>query len=205
MQSYSSYELRDLIAKAKLGCRDSLGELLSIYRTYLGLVASVQMNQALQGKVSKSDLVQATFLQAQKGIAKFVGHSERELLAWLRKILISQLLKELRHYSTRGRNLELERKLYAQSEQSSVMLGSMLVAPGRSPSGTAMRRERSVLLADALAAMPEDYREVIVLRHLKSLPFPEVAETTGRTIDSVKGIWRRAITHLRMELGSRIV
>lgn len=202
MQSYSPLELSDLIAQSKSGCRDSLGELLSIYRSYLSLVASLQIDKPLQEKVSASDLVQATCLQAHKGIGDFDGNSERELLAWLRKILVSQLLNELRRYSTLGRNLKLERKLNTCSEQSSMMLGSMLAAPGHSPSQSAMRRERAVLLADALAGLPEDYREVIVLRHLQSMPFSTIAKQTDRTVDSVKGIWRRAIAQLRSSLGN---
>lgn len=205
MQSYSPLELSDLIAKAKSGCRESLGELLSIYRSYLRLVVSLQIDKPLQEKVSASDLVQATCLKAQKGIGDFAGNSERELIAWLRKILISQLLNELRRYSTLGRDLKLERKLNARSEQSSMMLGSILAAPGRSPSESAVRRERAVLLAEALSQLPEDYREIIVLRHLRSMQFSDIAEQTNRTIDSVKGIWRRAIAQLRTHLGNETI
>jgi RNA polymerase sigma-70 factor (ECF subfamily) len=57
-----------------------------------------------------------------------------------------------------------------------------------------------VLLADALARLPDDYREVIVLRHLNSQTFAEVAELLDRTVPSVKSIWTRAIRRLRSEL-----
>ena len=40
--------------------------------------------------------------------------------------------------------------------------------------------------------LPEDYREVIILRQLEGLSFPDVARRMGRTEDSVKNVWLRA-------------
>jgi len=54
-----------------------------------------------------------------------------------------------------------------------------------------------VLLADALERLPEDYREVIVLRNLQGLSFPEVAERMGRSVGSVEKLWMRGLARLR--------
>ena len=59
------------------------------------------------------------------------------------------------------------------------------------------RREQSALLAEALGRLDEDDREVLVLRHLEGLTFPEVARRLGRTEDSVKKRWPRALVRLR--------
>jgi RNA polymerase sigma-70 factor (ECF subfamily) len=61
-------------------------------------------------------------------------------------------------------------------------------------------RERAVRLAAALESLPRDYGEVIVLRHLEGLPFAEVAARLGRSQDSVKKLWARALGRLRTEL-----
>ena len=58
-----------------------------------------------------------------------------------------------------------------------------------------------MLLADALGQLPDDYREVLILRHLEGLSFPEVARRMGRTVDSVKKLWARALARLRQLLG----
>jgi RNA polymerase sigma-70 factor (ECF subfamily) len=58
-----------------------------------------------------------------------------------------------------------------------------------------------VLLADALGRLAEDYREVIILHHLEELTFPEVAGRLGRSVDSVKNLWARALARLRRLLG----
>jgi RNA polymerase sigma-70 factor (ECF subfamily) len=52
-------------------------------------------------------------------------------------------------------------------------------------------------LADALARLPDEYREVVVLRHLEELSFPEVAERMKRSVDSVQKLWVRALARLR--------
>ena len=79
-------------------------------------------------------------------------------------------------------------------------LNESLIAAHSSPSQQAVRREQAVLLADALQDLPEDYREVIILRQLEGLSFPDVARRMGRTEDSVKNVWLRALARLRRML-----
>jgi RNA polymerase sigma-70 factor, ECF subfamily len=43
---------------------------------------------------------------------------------------------------------------------------------------------------------------VLILHHLEDLSFPEVARRMGRTVDSVKKVWVRALTKLRRSLGT---
>jgi RNA polymerase sigma-70 factor (ECF subfamily) len=95
----------------------------------------------------------------------------------------------------------LERELAAELDQSSQMLDQRLEAPGSSPSQRVARREQAVVLADMLGRLPEDYREVVILRHLEGLSFPQVARRMGRTLDSVKKLWARALAQLRDSLG----
>ena len=75
------------------------------------------------------------------------------------------------------------------------------MAAGSTPSQQAARREQAVLLADALDRLPQDYREVIILRHLEGLTFPEVARRLDRTLDSVEKLWARGLARLRRSLG----
>jgi RNA polymerase sigma-70 factor (ECF subfamily) len=156
----------------------------------------------LQGKVDPSDVVQETFLEAHRQIANFRGNSEGELVAWLRRILAGQIALTLRRFlGTKGRDLKLERELAAQLDQSSEILDGGLVASNSTPSQHASRREQALLLADALDRLPEDYREVIILRHLEGLSFAEVSQRMERSEDSVQKLWVRALANLRRSLG----
>jgi RNA polymerase sigma-70 factor (ECF subfamily) len=80
-------------------------------------------------------------------------------------------------------------------------LAFALAARGPSPSQESARRELGVLLADAIKALPADYGEVIVLRHMEGLSFAEVAARMGRSVDSVEKLWVRALARLRRRLG----
>jgi RNA polymerase sigma-70 factor (ECF subfamily) len=187
-----------LLALARAGGPDALGRLLEGYRNYLTLLARVQIGRRLQRKVEEADLVQETFLEAHRGFDRFRGTSEAELVQWLRQILASRIAMLVRHYcGTQRRNIDLERALADELDRSSRQLGGALVASGTSPSQGAARREQAVLLADALARLPDDYRRVIRLRHLEGLTFVEVARQMGRSVDAVEKLWARALVQLR--------
>jgi RNA polymerase sigma-70 factor, ECF subfamily len=195
-------ELTNLLQEARAGNVAILGQLLERYRRYLLLLARVQIGQRLQGKVDAADLVQETFLEAHRSFERFRGTTEPELLQWLRQILAANLADLLRRYlGTQGRDIRLERELGTAFDQSSALLDRGLVASGSSPSQGAARREEGVLLADALSQLPEDYRDVLVLRHLEGLTFPDIARRLERSQDSVEKLWMRGLTRLRQLLG----
>jgi RNA polymerase sigma-70 factor (ECF subfamily) len=187
-----------LLQQARGGSEVALGQLLESYSHYLTLLARVQIGRRLQGKLDASDLVQETFLEAHRQIGHFRGTTEGELVAWLRRILAGRLALMLRRYlGTKGRDVKLERELAMQLDQSSQALDGGLLASYSTPSQHAARREQALLLAEALAQLPEDYREVIILRHLENLSFADVARRMGRTEDSVQKLWVRALANLR--------
>jgi RNA polymerase sigma-70 factor, ECF subfamily len=191
----------NLLALARSGDRLSLGQLLELYRGYLSLVARLQIGRRLQGKADAADLVQETFLAAHQNWEQFRGTTERELLRWLRRILAARLTDLMRRYlGSQRRDVRLERELAAELEQSSQDLDAGLLAKQDSPSQQVAQREQGLLLADALSRLPEDYREVLILRHMEGLTFPEVAQRLGRTLDAVKSVWTRALDRLRLSL-----
>jgi len=65
------------------------------------------------------------------------------------------------------------------------------------PSLKVSRQEMENQLVEAMAQLPEHYRDVLRLRHSESLPFQEIADRLGRTVDSVQKIWVRALAQLR--------
>lgn len=198
----SCLDVDELLTAARDGDAVALGRLLDSYRNYLLLLVRLQIGRRLQGKIDGADLVQETFLKAHRDFGQFQGRSESELLGWLRSILAATLAMQVRRYvGTQGRDVRLERALAEELDQSSRLLDAGLIASGSSPSQAAARREQAVLLADALATLAPDYREVIVLRHLEELTFPEVAERMDRSQDSVKKLWMRGLTQLRRALG----
>lgn len=187
----------DMLATARRD-PESLGRLLEQYRHYLRLLARIEIGRKLQGKVDASDVVQEAFLDAHRYFPAFRGGSEAQFTAWLREILAGTLANQVRRYfGTQARDPRLEVGLMADLDQSTAGLGAIPVDPQTSPSQQVARAEQSLLVADAIGGLPDDYQTVIVLRHLEGLTFPQVAERMGRTVDSVEKLWIRALAQLR--------
>ena len=203
MELIDSPKLERLLAQARAGDSLALGELLEDYRNYLLLLARLPIQRRLRGKVDPVDLVQETFLKAHRHFRQFRGSSEPELAAWLRQILSTSVANLVRHYlGSKRRDARLEQDLADELDHSSMALDRRLLAVGSSPSHRAARREQAVVVAETLARLPPDYREVIILRHLEELSFSEVAQRMDRTLDSVKKLWVRGLAQLRDLMGA---
>ena len=91
-----------------------------------------------------------------------------------------------RYLGTQARDIRLEQQLADQLDHSARRLDWGLIDAQSSPSRQASHREQAVLLANALDQLPKDYREVIILRHLEGLSFPDVSRRMQRSLDSVE-------------------
>lgn len=85
-------------------------------------------------------------------------------------------------------------------EASSVRLGAWLAADQSTPSEHAVRHEQAVLLANALARLPEFQREALVLHYWQGCSLAEIAGRLDRTTDAVAGLLKRGLKHLRLVL-----
>jgi RNA polymerase sigma-70 factor (ECF subfamily) len=81
--------------------------------------------------------------------------------------------------------------------ESSAKLEALLASEESDPSHGALRAERLVELAEALARLPEDQRTAVELRYLHGLAVPDVAGRMGRTTVSVTGLLYRGMKALR--------
>ena len=81
-----------LIAVARDGSsssqKDAKATLLAHFRDYIRLLAHLHMKSVLSAKFDESDIVQETFLQADRAFDQFRGDCEKELAAWLRRIMV---------------------------------------------------------------------------------------------------------------------
>jgi RNA polymerase sigma-70 factor (ECF subfamily) len=194
-------EADKLFGLAQRGSDSSLGRLMNLYTNYLKLLLTAQLDGRLRARISPSDVVQETFFEAHRDFHQFRGQSTGEFIAWLRRILINNLLRVVeQHLIAEKRDVRREvslERMRTGIDQSTVRLESLLAASGASPSADAQRRERELQLADALTVLPPDYRDVIVLRHIEGLSFDDIALRMERTSGAVRMLWVRAIRQLR--------
>jgi RNA polymerase sigma-70 factor (ECF subfamily) len=177
-----------------------LPEAFERYRPRLTLLARVQLGRRLRGKADPDDLVQETFLAAVAAADGFRGVDEAQVLAWLRAILTSRVHKLVeRYYGAAARDVRREHPHLFDTPDDSAAGGSRLPPADQStPSGAALREERAVLVAETLAVLPGDYRDVLVYRSIEGLSFPSVAERMGRSAGAVTMLWARAVRAFRL-------
>lgn len=198
IQEYSEeVPVPKLLQQARLGSAEALGQVLQLYRNYLTILATTQLDRKLRRRVNPSDLVQDTMLAAHTDFTAFRGCSERELLAWLRQILINCLHHVIEtHLKAKMRDMRREisvEQVGATLDRSACNFTQMLADRGPSPSAPMQQRERAVALADQLSRLSPQYRDVIVLRNLQGLSFEEVADRMDRKPGTVRMLWLRAI------------
>lgn len=168
-----------------------------VYRPWLNLLARLQLDSLFLGKFDASDIVQQTLLEAHRCRAQFRGNTPQQYRAWLRGILQNVVRHEVRRYrGVEARRIDRE-AIQRSADQSTQRLEAWLQADGPSPSGLAIESEQACQLAAALASLPADYQEVIVLRNLEGLSHEQVAERMGRSLGAVRMLWLRALAALR--------
>lgn len=186
---------------------ESRGVLLERWSNYLRLLARTQFNRQIQARVSDSDVVQDTMLEAHRDFANFRGQSTAEFLAWLRQVLLHNVARVVdRHLGAGKRDVRREQSLDQLArtlEGSAERFANLLADRGSSPSVKAIQQEELLALANAMVELPEDYYEVIADRHLEGLSFREIAQRMNRSEGAVRMLWFRAMDRLRVSLSEK--
>jgi RNA polymerase sigma-70 factor, ECF subfamily len=170
------------------------------FRTYLRMLAELQLGHGGRAKIDPSDIVQQTLLDAHRDRDQFRGRTEAEMAAWLRRLLACNLADAVRLLGRAKRDAARERSLEAAIESSSARLEAWLAAEQSSPSERAERNEAILRLVDALARLPDANRQALVMRHCQGLSLVEISARLGRTPPAVAGLLKRGLAELRILL-----
>jgi RNA polymerase sigma-70 factor, ECF subfamily len=192
--------LARLLDLARDGDEAAQERLFAVCRNYVAVLARAKIESWMRAKVDASDLCQQTMLEAVRGLGDFRGTTPHEWLAWLRTVLHRNELQFVRaHRQTDKRQIGREMRLVPDDGSDA---GGAYEPPaaGPGPSTIFIVRQDELRLADAIAALPPDYQDVIMLRHVERLAFDEVARRMGRSLPAVQMMWLRALRRLRQTM-----
>jgi RNA polymerase sigma-70 factor (ECF subfamily) len=136
------------------------------------------------------DALQEGMLSAYRNLPRFEGRSQ--FSTWLTRIAVHRALEVAQ--GRREDSLDVPEQDYK----------SRLRSRGRNPEEHAVRREANVLLDQALARLPEIYRDVVVMRYLQESDTAETAENLNITESNVKVRLHRACTMMRRHLSNAL-
>jgi RNA polymerase sigma-70 factor (ECF subfamily) len=188
----------DSLVAARSGSLEALGQALDTYRAYLLAIAERELDPELKAKGGASDLVQETLLEAIGGFAKFQGQSDAELKAWLRRLLLHNVVDFTRQYRGAEKR-ELARERHLESGTSSSEISPEVADSGPSPSAVAAQSEQAHDIKKALEKLPEDYRRIIALRYQEERSFEDIGQLMNLSANAARKLWARAIKRLRQE------
>lgn len=190
MLTYSEQSTwNNLIQAAKSGDNHAVDEIVIRLRDYLLVIANGESDGRLAAKFGNSDIVQQTLLDAHRGFADFQGNSEYELRAWLKKIVLRNILDFSRGFtSTQARDVGKEQFIehFASSTQ-----------PSETPSQLLSRCETDHELLSAIEQLPERQRFVVEARHRWDWSYSEIAAELGATEVAARKLWSRALKNLK--------
>ena len=193
--------LTALLLAARGGSAEELGTLFESCRDYLLLVANRELAADIHPKAAPSDLVQQTLTEACQDFPNFTGTSDGEVLVWLRKILLNNIKDVTRGFRATAKR-DIRREVSLASDDAGENAIQYLASAEPSPSAYVATCEEQARLNAALQRIPKHYAEIIRLRNLDYLSFPEIAVILETTADGARKLWERAIERLTRELDS---
>ena len=185
----------ELVARAREGDEAAFGALCGRYEDVLRRRVERRLSPSVRRRVAVSDVLQDAHIEAHRQIADFEDRGPGSFGHWLGKIVDFKAKQMVRHHAgTAKRNV--------QAEVTRAARGTLGAIRGRnpSPSQVAMGSEQREAATVAVARLPQNYREVIHLIHGEGLTTAETAGRLGRSRDSVKGLYSRALARLAREL-----
>jgi RNA polymerase sigma-70 factor (ECF subfamily) len=116
--------------------------------------------------------------------------------AWLSRIGVRVALRQV----GRRRNVTWLDPLDADARSGDAAIAHGVPAPDSDPASHAVRAERSASIRNAVASLDEPYREVVALRFFAERSLAEIADETGRPLNTVKTHLHRGLAKLRDRL-----
>jgi RNA polymerase sigma-70 factor (ECF subfamily) len=143
------------------------------------------------------DVLQETWLKVVRSAPEY--EAKAKFTTWLYTIARNLCVDSARKESYR-QAASLEAPMPGAEGDEGRSLGEALPDEGMSPERGAYNARVRPLLGRALASLPEEQREVFVLREYSGIPFKEIAEVTGVSENTVKSRMRYALEGLRRRL-----
>jgi RNA polymerase sigma-70 factor, ECF subfamily len=176
-----------LVERAQAGDGDAFGEVVrrwerKIYALAYGITGSVE---------DARDATQETFIAAYRNLRNFRG--EAQVSSWLHRIAVNQCITRQRRARVRAET-GLDAEVEAGREQ------FLSTAPGDSPANASESKQRAVAVRRAVASLPQELREVVLMKEFEELTFQEIADALQIPLSTVKSRLYTALKQLRLKL-----
>jgi RNA polymerase sigma-70 factor (ECF subfamily) len=154
--------------------------------------------RSLQNEAEADDLAQETFVKVYQSREKF--DPALRFSTWLYAIA-SNLVRDRYRWRSRHPQVSIE----AETDGNVVGLKDTLPDRGPRPDQTAQALERAEVVRNAVAKLPEELRQPLILAVYEELPQAEIAAILGCSVKAVETRIYRARQQLRAALGEAML
>ena len=184
-------ETTRLFVAAREGSAQALDDLYRRCARKLLPLIRLRMGRSLRANLESRDILQVVLLKSFQKLSQV--HDPAALMGWLSRIAENEIRDQADFQHRQQRDVARRAPIEAAAD---------LPAPVRQALSQAIENEGSAQLERALEALPEAQREVIILRKLEELTFPEIASRIGKTEDASRMMFARAMTALTLKMQS---
>ncbi len=195
-----------LVQAAQGGDMQALDDLLRRYEDRITRIVRIRLSAKLRRVVESVDVVQETYRLAFQNIEKLELRSTASILQWLARIAENHMIDVHRFHYGLKRDKQREVNIEGPRNLSGVHLGDASPADkGLTPIEMAERAEIKQLVDEAVAQLPDDDREVILLRSYHGGTWEFCAQQLGRpTAEATRQLHRRARMRLAKLLREKL-
>jgi len=194
-----SAECQRLLQQVRTGDPRALECLLSMHRAYLRQLVELRLDPRLRARVDPSDVVQEAQLEEVRRLPEYLREPALPFRLWLRRLAQDRLGMLWRfHFKAARRSVSRE---IVYPEERSLRLMEQLASTGSTPSQELSREEQARRVREAVAALSEADREILLLRNFEGLSFEEVSCLLGIEGATARQRHGRALIRLTRLLG----
>jgi RNA polymerase sigma-70 factor (ECF subfamily) len=163
-------------------------------------MVACRLNRGVARRVDASDVVQDALLTASRRLAEYLQKPTMPFHAWLRHLARDRLADEYRRQLADKRDVAREQSVGAGQSES---INPVANVPDMNltPAAMLLKKEIAERFHAAVAELPEDAREIILMRHSEQLTNSQAAELLGLTEAAAGMRYLRALRQLRPLLG----
>jgi RNA polymerase sigma-70 factor (ECF subfamily) len=188
-QATSSF---DLIERIKRGDTEAFAPLFEKYRPRLAVLIHYRMGERLRSFLEVDDILQEAFLAAYRQLDNFSYRSAGSFFRWIARITEHIIVDAARREGREKRDGGERIPLRSESQP-----GGAEPADSRTPSRLLAEREAILRLLRKLDALPDQYRQAIVMAKVDGLTTREMSEKLGKTHEATALLLHRALKQFR--------
>lgn len=174
----------ELVARLQRGEHDAWNELYARYHDQLLLTIRMRLGPGLRAHLQSEDILQSVALEAFRELDQFEYRGAKSLERFLNRLVMTKIRDRADTFG-------------AQKRAGTVPLDEHTAGALAAPDNLRyVDAERYETLERCLNALPPDMREILVLRKLDGLSSQEIAVQLGKSDESVRKTYSRALARL---------